>query len=140
MKPLRDIISLYHSISEQSYEKLDQILEIKKYKRKTELNNSNTSFILKNDFVKSCIFDEKGNRKLGIFYPNHQFLHQLSHVIRMIIDKVLMLAHLVDTGRYLHLKREFKRIENLIKLNEIASYINITPNQLSRIRKKLYSV
>jgi len=30
-------------------------------------------------------------------------------------------------------------IENLIKLNDIASYINVTPIQLSRIRKILYS-
>jgi len=51
-----------------------------------------------------------------------------------------MLAHLDATGRYLHLKSQFPGIENLIKLNEIASYINITPIQLSRIRKKLYSV
>ena len=67
MKPLRDIISLYHSISEQSYEKLDQIMEVKEYKRKTELNNSNKFFILKKGFVRSSTFDEKGNRKTGNF-------------------------------------------------------------------------
>ena len=67
---------------------------------------------------------KKATEKLGIFDPNHQFLHQLSHVIRMIIDKVLMLPHLVDTVIDLHLKRQFKRIENLIKLNEIVTLLN----------------
>ena len=47
MKSLKDIIMLYHSISDESYEKLDQIMEVKEYKRKTELNNSNKFFILK---------------------------------------------------------------------------------------------
>jgi hypothetical protein len=42
-------------------------------------------------------------------------------------------------GRYLHLKNQYPNIENLIKLNDIASYINVTPIQLSRIRKTLYS-
>jgi len=178
MKSLRDIIMLYHSISDESYEKLDQIMEVKEYKRKTELSNSN----------KSSTFDEKGNRKTGNFLSESsiftsikplplnknnssleikfccmsdvilyegcfiKFLeltkthHNLSLFynrtletgIKMIIDKVHMLAHLDATGRYLHLKSQFPGIENLIKLNEIASYINITPIQLSRIRKKLY--
>jgi len=43
------------------------------------------------------------------------------------------------TGRYLYLKNRIPDIENLIQLNHIASYLNITPIQLSRIRKKLYS-
>ena len=190
MKSLKDIIMLYHSISDESYEKLDQIMEVKEYKRKTELNNSNKFFILKKGFVRSSTFDEKGNRKTGNFLSESsiftsikplplnkknssleikfccmsdvilyegcfiKFLeltktyHNLSLFynrtletgIKMIIDKVHMLAHLDATGRYLHLKSQFPGIENLIKLNEIASYINITPIQLSRIRKKLYSV
>jgi len=190
MKSLKDIIMLYHSISDESYEKLDQIMEVKEYKRKTELNKSNKFFILKKGFVRSSTFDEKGNRKTGNFLSESsifisikplplnkknssleikfccmsdvilyegcfiKFLeltkthHNLSLFynriletgIKMIIDKVHMLAHLDATGRYLHLKSQFPGIENLIKLNEIASYINITPIQLSRIRKKLYSV
>ncbi|CAI8432049.1 MAG: Uncharacterised protein [Flavobacterium sp. SCGC AAA160-P02] len=43
------------------------------------------------------------------------------------------------TGRYLYIKNRIPDIENLIQLNHIASYLNITPIQLSRIRKKLYS-
>jgi len=190
MKSLRDIIMLYHSISDESYEKLDQIMEVKEYKRKTELSNSNKFFILKKGFVRSSTFDEKGNRKTGNFLSESSIFtsikplplnkknnsleikfccmndvilyegcfmkfieltkthHNLSLFynrtleagIKMIIDKVHMLAHLDATGRYIHLKSQFPGIENLIKLNEIASYINITPIQLSRIRKKLYSV
>jgi len=52
MKSLKDIIMLYHLISDESYEKLDQIMEVKEYKRKTELSNSNKFFILKKGFVK----------------------------------------------------------------------------------------
>jgi len=59
--------------------------------------------------------------------------------IRLVIEKAHVLIHLDGMGRYLHLKNQYPNIENLIKLNDIASYINVTPIQLSRIRKTLYS-
>lgn len=40
--------------------------------------------------------------------------------------------------RYLKLKERIPNIENLIPQYQIASYLNITPVQLSRIRSKLY--
>lgn len=43
------------------------------------------------------------------------------------------------TERYLKLKKTVPNIDNLIQQYHIASYLNITPVQLSRIRKKLYS-
>ena len=49
------------------------------------------------------------------------------------------LAVLNSTERYLRLKQEIPNIENLIPQYHIASYLNITAVQLSRIRKKLYS-
>lgn len=54
-------------------------------------------------------------------------------------EKATILSTLDATERYLHLKEKIPNIENLIQLNHIASYLNITPIQLSRIRKKLYS-
>jgi len=40
--------------------------------------------------------------------------------------------------RYLKLKERIPDIENLIPQYQIASYLNVTPVQLSRIRSKLY--
>lgn len=53
--------------------------------------------------------------------------------------KATSLSTLDATERYLNLKSRIPNIEKLIKLNHIASYLNITSIQLSRIRKKLYS-
>jgi len=63
----------------------------------------------------------------------------LEAAIRLVIEKAHVLIHLDGKGRYLHLKNKYPKIENFIKLNDIASYINVTPIQLSRIRKTLYS-
>ena len=53
-------------------------------------------------------------------------------------DKATILSTLDAEARYLHLKKQIPDIESLIQLNHIASYLSITPIQLSRIRKKLY--
>ena len=54
-------------------------------------------------------------------------------------NKIYDLSVLDSTERYLKLKKEIPDIENLIKQYHIASYLNITPTQLSRIRKEYYS-
>jgi hypothetical protein len=43
------------------------------------------------------------------------------------------------TGRYLKLQKRIPNIDNMINQYHIASNLGITPIQLSRIRKKLYS-
>ena len=48
-----------------------------------------------------------------------------------------MKSHLNALERYLCLKKEIPNIENLIQLNQIANYLNITPVQFSRIRKNI---
>ncbi|WP_435415731.1 Crp/Fnr family transcriptional regulator [Polaribacter aestuariivivens] len=53
--------------------------------------------------------------------------------------KVYDLSVLNGTERYLKLKKEIPDIENLTPLYHIASYLNITAVQLSRIRKEIYS-
>ena len=54
-------------------------------------------------------------------------------------SKIYDLSVLNATERYLKLKRQNPDIENLIPQYHIASYLNITPVQLSRIRKEIYS-
>ncbi|MDN3595951.1 Crp/Fnr family transcriptional regulator [Zunongwangia endophytica] len=41
------------------------------------------------------------------------------------------------TIRYVQFQQEYKNIENRLKKHQIASYLGITPTQLSRIRKSL---
>lgn len=54
-------------------------------------------------------------------------------------SKIYNLSVLNATERYLKLKNQIPDIENLIPQYHIASYLNITPVQLSRIRKEIYS-
>ena len=61
-------------------------------------------------------------------------------IIFLILEsKIYDLSVLNATERYLKLKRQIPNIENLIPQYHIASYLNITPVQLSRIRKEIYS-
>lgn len=52
--------------------------------------------------------------------------------------RIFELSVLDAKQRYLKLKKHIPEIENLIPQYHIASYLNITPVQLSRIRKDLY--
>lgn len=73
--------------------------------------------------------------------------HDISELYSILLEKsfnrmesrVNSLTTLDATERYLELKDQAPDIEQLIPLNQIASYLNITPIQFSRIRKKLYS-
>ena len=60
----------------------------------------------------------------------------LETTLLKLIEKDAMKSHLNALERYLCLKKEIPNIENLIQLNQIADYLNITPVQFSRIRKK----
>ncbi len=55
------------------------------------------------------------------------------------MKRISELSSLNATERYVKLKKEIPDIDNLIQQYHIASYLNITPVQLSRIRKELYS-
>ena len=52
-------------------------------------------------------------------------------------DRNLDLMTLSGTERYLKLRKQIPNIDDLIPQYQIASYLNITPVQLSRIRKNL---
>ena len=189
MNNLRDILSHYHPVSEESTAKFSEILVRKKYKNKTELINKDKFYILIDGFIRSYTIHDNGSVKIGTFLSKSSIFtsikplsilsncviqeikfdclsnvilyegsfsefikltkkhHDLSLLynktleagIRLVIEKAHVLIHLDGMGRYLHLKNQYPNIENLIKLNDIASYINVTPIQLSRIRKTLYS-
>ncbi len=90
-----------------------KVLEIK-YKDLTELN--------------------KKNSEIASWYTRTIELHY-AHLQKM-TDELLTLN---ATERYLKLQKRIPNIDNLINQYHIASKLGITPIQLSRIRKKLYS-
>ena len=115
----------------------------------TSLKNN----IQKDDFFFSIEFDcltdvivyEGDFLKLKEILPKYPDLVQLyirclETTLLKFIDNAAMFAHLDATERYLSLKKKIPNIENLIQLNHIANYLNITPVQFSRIRKKKYSI
>jgi len=61
----------------------------------------------------------------------------LEYVFIMYERKQLEIMSLNGTERYLALKKQIPNIENLIPQYQIASYLNISPVQLSRIRKEM---
>ncbi len=71
--------------------------------------------------------------------------HELSLLyIKTLEDSYLKVENIIldisinpSTKRYLLLKERIPNIDNLISQRHIASYLNITPVQLSRIKKKL---
>jgi len=74
----------------------------------------------------------KRNHKFSIFYSSI-----LSLAVLALESKIYDLSVLNGTERYLKLKAQNPGIENLIPQYHIASYLNITAVQLSRIRKDL---
>ena len=53
--------------------------------------------------------------------------------------RIYELTVLNATQRYLKLQKEIPNIDRLIPQYHIASFLNVTPVQLSRIKKELYS-
>jgi CRP-like cAMP-binding protein len=69
------------------------------------------------------------------WYP---FVYKLLEAV-CIMKEMREKSFLLDDAatRYLNFRREYPDLENVIKLYHIASFIGITPEALSRIRKKL---
>lgn len=76
----------------------------------------------------------KLDKNIAILYAN-----VLETIFLVLESKIYDLSVLNATERYLKLKNQIPNIENLIPQYYIASFLNITPVQLSRIRKELYS-
>jgi len=76
----------------------------------------------------------KENPEIAAWYTRTVELHYI-HLQKTINELLTMNA----TQRYLLLQKRIVNIDNLINQYHIASRLGITPIQLSRIRKKLYS-
>ncbi|WP_435262208.1 Crp/Fnr family transcriptional regulator [Tenacibaculum sp. nBUS_03] len=91
----------------------------------------------------SIILETKLNLFLTLTEQNHDISILFSKILMQeylkLINRVTQLTTLNATDRYLLLKKSIHDIEKKIPLHQIASYLNITAVQLSRIRKKLYS-
>lgn len=82
------------------------------------------------DFIKLT----HDNHDVSILYST-----ALEEAFDRMLQRMINLSTLDATERYIDLKKRAPNIEQLIPLYQIASYLNITPIQFSRIRKKLYS-
>ena len=69
----------------------------------------------------------------------HFYVRILENIFLRTEKRIHDLTVLNATERYLKLKKDIPNIDNLIQQYHVASFLNITPVQLSRIRKKLYS-
>lgn len=69
----------------------------------------------------------------------YMYATALESVFRLLESRIYDLTILNATMRYKKLKKVIPEIENLIPQYHIASYLNISPVQLSRIRKEMYS-
>jgi CRP-like cAMP-binding protein len=76
----------------------------------------------------------KQSHELALFHAKI-----LENIFLKVVYRINELTTLNATERYLKLKKEIPEVENLIPQYHIASYLNITAVQLSRIRKELYS-
>ncbi|PTM06700.1 MAG: hypothetical protein DA407_11435 [Bacteroidetes bacterium] len=65
------------------------------------------------------------------------YVKVLEHIFITYEARSLDLMRLDATERYVKLRSQIPDIDNLIPQYQIASYLNITPVQLSRIRKKI---
>ncbi|NVK52162.1 MAG: Crp/Fnr family transcriptional regulator [Flavobacteriaceae bacterium] len=94
------------------------------------------------DCITDCeMYEVDYNKFIELTEKSHEaalFLAKVHELIFLkIIKRINELAVLSATERYLKLKQEIPNIDNLIQQYHIASYLNITPVQLSRIRKSL---
>ncbi|WP_428742503.1 Crp/Fnr family transcriptional regulator [Tenacibaculum sp.] len=74
------------------------------------------------------------HHELSLFY-----IKTLENAYLKAENIILDVSTLSATERYLDLKKRIPNIDDLITQRYIASYLNISPVQLSRIRKKLMS-
>jgi CRP-like cAMP-binding protein len=89
--------------------------------------------ILVGDFT-AFIKSTEEHHDLALFYNR-----VLESIFIRTEKRVFDLSVLNATERYIKLKKDIPDINNLIQQYHIASFLNITPVQLSRIRKELYS-
>lgn len=74
-------------------------------------------------------------------YMDLNILHRknLKSFYIALIKRERCLVSLTSTDRYLTLKEKIPSIDNLVSQKHIASHLGITPVQLSRLKKNIYS-
>jgi CRP-like cAMP-binding protein len=70
---------------------------------------------------------------------SQMYSNALENVFIILTSRIYNLTVLNATKRYLKLREDIINIENEIPQYHIASYLNISAVQLSRIRKEIYS-
>jgi CRP-like cAMP-binding protein len=70
---------------------------------------------------------------------SYMYANALESIFLIFESRLYDLSVLNATERYLKLKTQIPEIENIIPQYHIASYLNISAVQLSRIRKEIYS-
>lgn len=69
------------------------------------------------------------------WYPFTYKLLQSVYIMKEMREKSFLLDD--ATQRYLNFRNDYPEVDKKVKLHEVASFIGITPESLSRIRKKL---
>jgi len=67
------------------------------------------------------------------------YLKTVENVYLNAENRIAELSAFNATKRYLKLRKDIPNIDNILPQYQIANYLNITPIQLSRIRKKIFS-
>ncbi|OZV70666.1 Crp/Fnr family transcriptional regulator [Winogradskyella aurantia] len=103
--------------------------------------NDEPSIFCYESLTDSVIYEVDFNQFIEIANSNIAMSNLYNRVLEYIFiiyeRKQLQTASLNATQRYLALKQGIPHIDNLIPQYQIASYLNISPVQLSRIRKVL---
>ena len=106
--------------------------------------NSKPSTIEFNCLTDTVIFEGSFSKFLELTKKYHDlsilYSRFLEDTFIKIDDKLTSISTMNATERYLYLRQQIPDIERLIQLNHIASFLNITPIQLSRIRRQLSKI
>lgn len=107
----------------------------------SSLISNKPSLICYEALVDSVVFEVNFDDFLKITKTNISISNLYNRILEYIFivyeKKQLETMALSSRERYLSLIKKIPNIENLIPQYQIASYLNITPVQLSRIRKEL---
>lgn len=89
---------------------------------------------------KILVYQENEYKNLMIHYPEIAFFHINYLEKNWVIDKEpleINLKYITAKNRYNTFIKENTHLQNRLKQHQIASYLGITPTQLSRIKKDL---
>ena len=122
---LKNIRKIY-PISEQSFEKLKNIFNVKKFKKKSALSHKNqisTKFyIVKSGIVRSYVTDDKGKEHIKFIYTNYSPVASFSSLIKTKENNVLIEC-LTDCDL---IEVDFLEFKNLVTEFRFMSVLGVT--------------